>query len=62
MAESQQEQAQAGESFSPDEFSSLLEKEFRPKSDRAKSEVEDAVSALANQIMADSDAIISGEE
>ncbi len=64
MAVPKEKQAQATEtteSYSPDEFSSLLEKEFRPKSDRAKSEVQDAVQALANQVMADSDAIISGE-
>ncbi len=37
-----------------DEFSSLLKKEFKPKSDRAKEAVETAVQTLAEQVLRDS--------
>ncbi len=43
---------QAAETLQPDEFSSLLQKEFRPKSDRARQEVEQAVQVLAQQVLA----------
>ena len=36
-AETQAEGQAAAQTLEPSEFSSLLEKEFRPKSDRAKS-------------------------
>ena len=45
-----QEQPQA-EAIEAGEFASLLEKEFKPKSDRAKEAVEDAVKALAAQAL-----------
>src|SRR3546814_7169884 len=40
-----------------DEFTSLLNKEFRPKSDRAKEEVERAVRTLAEQALSSSNVI-----
>ena len=43
-----------------DEFASLLEKEFKPKSDAARSAVENAVKTLAEQALADT-AIISDD-
>ena len=52
MSDTQSEQeAQAGEAVAGDDFSALLEKEFKPKSDRAKSEVQAAVSTLAEQVL-----------
>lgn len=50
-----QEQGQAGAtSFEPSDFSALLEKEFRPKSERAKEAVTEAVKTLAEQALAGS--------
>jgi type VI secretion system protein ImpC len=52
MAESQtQSQVAAGEVAESFEFSSLLNKEFKPKSDRAKDEVESAVATLAQFVL-----------
>lgn len=53
MAETETEaevQAEA-ETLDPSEFSALLEKEFKPKSDRSKKAVEDAVKTLAAQAL-----------
>ncbi len=47
-------QGAAGEEISVDDFSALLQKEFRPKSDEAKSRVELAVRTLAEQALAGS--------
>ncbi len=47
-----QQQPEAGLTESSD-FSSLLNKEFKPKSDRAKEEVESAVSTLAEYVLKD---------
>ena len=47
-----QQQPEAGLTESSD-FSSLLNKEFKPKSDRAKEEVESAVSTLAAYVLKD---------
>ncbi len=55
-----EQEAQAGEALTSDDFASLLEKEFRPKSDRAKSEVETAVSTLAQQVL-EGEALISDD-
>lgn len=56
MAEAKQEsQAQAGAAtMEASEFSSLLKKEFKPKSDRAREAVESAVATLAEQALAGS--------
>ena len=48
--EAQQGQA---ETIEVSEFASLLQKEFKPKSDRAKEEVQSAVSILAEQLIKD---------
>ncbi|ORM70480.1 type VI secretion system contractile sheath large subunit [Pantoea rwandensis] len=48
---SQQQQPQGAVSFSQDEFSALLNKEFRPTSDQAREAVENAVKTLAHQAL-----------
>jgi type VI secretion system protein ImpC len=48
----QQQALQQGEAFSQDEFSALLNKEFRPKTEQARSAVESAVQTLAQQALA----------
>jgi len=59
MAEGKTEQeAQVEESFGVDEFSELLNKEFKPKSDRAREQVEAAVETLAHQVLSDEDLIL----
>ncbi len=59
MAEAQTEgQAQAQETVGVDEFSKLLEKEFKPKSDRMRQQVEAAVQTLAKQVLSDEDLIL----
>ena len=57
MAEAKTEGQAEGEVLELDEFSQLLNKEFRPKSDRAKEAVETAVHTLAEQILADESVI-----
>jgi type VI secretion system protein ImpC len=54
MADVEQEVEATGgaTAFGNDEFASLLQKEFRPKSDTAKSAVEEAVKTLAEQALA----------
>ncbi|CAM4080394.1 type VI secretion system contractile sheath large subunit [Serratia silvae] len=47
----QQPALQTTETFSSDEFSELLNKEFRPKTDQAKEAVEIAVKTLAHQAL-----------
>jgi type VI secretion system protein ImpC len=47
----------ATETIEADEFASLLKQEFRPKSDRAREEVEQAVATLAAQVVSDTDLI-----
>jgi type VI secretion system protein ImpC len=59
MAEAKTEQeAQATESLGIDDFSELLNKEFKPKSDRARAQVESAVETLAHQVLSDEDLIL----
>ena len=60
MAEvkTEQGQAQAGETLGVDAFSELLKKEFRPKSDRAREQVQTAVQTLAQQVLSDQDLIL----
>jgi type VI secretion system protein ImpC len=53
-----QVQAEA-ETIEADEFSTLLTKEFRPKSDRTKEAVETAVQTLAEFVLADSTVVSS---
>jgi len=53
-AETQVEAQPAAEGLEAGEFSALLEREFRPKSERAKEAVEDAVRTLAEQALSSS--------
>src|SRR5450755_3873217 len=57
MAQAQEEKAAATQTAEASEFSSLLQKEFKPKSDRAREEVETAVRTLASQVLEDKDLI-----
>jgi type VI secretion system protein ImpC len=50
--------AQAQETVTVDAFADLLKKEFRPKSDRAKQQIESAVQTLAQQVLGDEDLIL----
>jgi len=59
-AEANVEQAGGESVFANDEFASLLQKEFRPKSDSAKSAVEQAVKTLAEQALGNT-ALISDD-
>lgn len=61
MAKSKEEaQAPEAVAIEPSEFDSLLKKEFKPKSDRAKDAISSAVRTLAEQAMADT-AVISDD-
>jgi type VI secretion system protein ImpC len=57
MAELNQDQAAAAQTTETSDFSALLQKEFKPKSDRAREEVETAVRTLASQVLEDKDLI-----
>ncbi|MCB1714004.1 MAG: type VI secretion system contractile sheath large subunit [Candidatus Competibacteraceae bacterium] len=50
-------QAQAAEALEPSAFASLLEKEFKPKSDYAKEAVQNAVRTLAEQALVDAQVV-----
>ena len=52
--------AAAGEVQEGNDFSALLNKEFKPKSDRAKAEVENAVQTLAEYVLKDA-AVVSDD-
>ena len=53
MAESEtQSEGAAAETVSSSDFSALLQKEFRPKTDQARSDIEMAVRTLAEQALA----------
>ncbi|MDD1605582.1 MAG: type VI secretion system contractile sheath large subunit [Methylococcaceae bacterium] len=52
--------AAAGEVQESNDFSALLNKEFKPKSDRAKAEVENAVQTLAEYVLKDA-AVVSDD-
>ncbi len=54
MAETQKETQAATGTMEVSEFASLLNKEFKPQSDSAKSEVQSAVATLAQQALASS--------
>jgi len=59
MAGAKKEQeAQVEEALGIDDFSELLNKEFKPKSDRARAQVEAAVETLAHQVLSDEDLIL----
>ena len=58
--EAQVEAAEGATAFGSSEFEELLQKEFRPKSDQAKTAVESAVKTLAEQALANT-ALISDD-
>jgi type VI secretion system protein ImpC len=59
MAEAKTDKGgQAQETVTVDAFADLLKKEFRPKSDRAKAQIESAVQTLASQVLSDEDLIL----
>src|SRR5579863_7417267 len=60
MAETKQAEAAAAVATEPDQFSALLQKEFKPKTDRARAEVERAVQTLAEQALSET-AVISDD-
>lgn len=60
MAELQAHTQQAGGTLEMSEFGSLLQKEFKPQSDKAKEAVENAVRTLAEQALIGSN-VISGD-
>jgi len=60
MAEKEKSSALAGVTFDGNDFSSLLEKQFKPKTEEAKSAVEVAVQTLAQQALANT-ALISDD-
>jgi type VI secretion system protein ImpC len=51
MADARQEQAAQGAVQEADQFAALLQREFKPKTDRARAEVENAVRTLAEQAL-----------
>lgn len=55
--EKQAEQGGATETVEAGDFAALLNKEFKPKSDRAREEVESAVATLAEQVLNRSDVV-----
>jgi type VI secretion system protein ImpC len=55
--EKQAEQSGAVQTLDAGDFASLLNKEFKPKSDRARDEVESAVRTLAEQVLSKSDIV-----
>ncbi len=54
MAEAKLDQQAQGAELEADQFSALLQKEFKPKTDRARAEVENAVLTLAQQALRES--------
>ena len=60
MAESQGELQQGTATLEMSDFSSLLQKEFKPQSDKAKDSVESAVRTLAEQALAGT-SLVSGD-
>ena len=52
-----QDQATGGATTTADEFQSLLKQSFKPRTERAATEVENAVSTLVQQALADSNVI-----
>ena len=56
--EKKEEEAVAQETVGVDDFSDLLKKEFKPKSDRAGAQVQAAVETLAQQVLSDQDLIL----
>ncbi len=51
------EQCAAAQTIESGDFAALLSKEFKPKSERAKEEVESAVRTLAEQVLNKADIV-----
>src|SRR5215471_10432395 len=60
MAEVMQDRAAQGAVQEADQFAALLQKEFKPKTDRARAEVETAVRTLAEQALSET-AVVSDD-
>ena len=60
MTTQQESSSAAGAMAEFDDFAALLQKEFKPKTDQAKSAVENAVHTLAQQALADT-ALVSND-
>ncbi|HEY6924493.1 MAG TPA: type VI secretion system contractile sheath large subunit [Steroidobacteraceae bacterium] len=60
MVQVNTETAAGAATFQPDQLDSLLQKEFKPKTDRARAEVETAVHTLAEQALRDT-AVVSDD-
>lgn len=60
MADTKQAATAAAVATEPDQFAALLQKEFKPKTDRARAEVERAVRTLAEQALSET-AVISDD-
>lgn len=60
MAEAKTEGAPSGAALEADQLGALLQKEFKPKTDRARSEVETAVRTLAEQALRET-AVVSDD-
>jgi type VI secretion system protein ImpC len=60
MAEAKQDQGAQAVALEGDQFAALLQKEFKPKTDRARTEVENAVRTLAEQALRET-AVISDD-
>lgn len=58
MAAEKEQQGQEAEAITSDAFADLLQKEFKPKSDRARQQVETAVQTLAQQVLSDENLIV----
>src|SRR5271170_4465181 len=54
MSETKRDQESTGAVAEADQFSALLQKQFKPKTDRARAEVENAVRTLAEQALRES--------
>src|SRR5687767_6143377 len=60
MAELQEQREQAGGTLELSDFGSLLQKEFKPQSDKARESVENAVRTLAEQALQGAN-VVSGD-
>jgi len=60
MAEAKQDQGAQAVALESDQFAALLQKEFKPKTDRARTEVENAVRTLAEQALRET-AVVSDD-
>src|SRR4026209_2036265 len=60
MAEAKTEGAPSGAALEADQLGALLQREFKPKTDRARSEVETAVRTLAEQALRET-AVVSDD-